>query len=75
FTPCDTLVDMADKGASFYQVEPVATTDNKPQAEKQPNVVEELPVEAAADEVIITQATESDSDDENTDEQQDDKKS
>ncbi|WP_254911148.1 fatty acid oxidation complex subunit alpha FadJ [Pseudoalteromonas sp. A601] len=76
FTPCDTLLDMADKGASFYQVEPVAATKSEVQPAEQQSVVEESPVEVATDEVIITQATESDSEDENTDEQQqDDKKS
>ncbi len=74
FTPCDTLLDMADKGASFYQVEPVAATKSEVQPAEQQSVVEESSVEVATDKVIITQAPEPDSEDETADEQQDDKK-
>ena len=52
FTPCDTLISMADKGASFYQVEPAVIAGN----EAQEDTVESSAEDAIED--VVTEAPE-----------------
>ena len=56
FTPCDTLVDMADKGASFYQIKP-ATPVNEEQNVTADSSAEEVVTEEVVVEEVETVET------------------